>query len=298
MIKNFSEWQRVRRLKEAGAAKLSFSEFQFLERMQEDFNKALRIAVTIPLSPEFFFYSYLVFPLFSFNNPWAWRALPSSFDDPHDAALRTHILQQRRLQAVASAVLALKADALGGGSEKLQREREAQLGIIQEALRCERLDAAMQHLSSFFCVGTLRDTKKLRVSNMPSRLVKECVRCIGEEGVWDLPLVRKFNAAALQNYLEKLKRSDAFLAAKGLQALSPQELRTACAERGIHADASGKAEAHQAQLQRWLNLVAAPPAGSGLHNEYNRRFALLALHAVADFRRSSFADPYRALLQQ
>ncbi|RYG66491.1 hypothetical protein EON64_09645, partial [archaeon] len=274
---------------------LSFSDFQFLERMQEDFNKALRIVVTIPLSPEFFFYSYLVFPLFSSNNPWAWRAMPSSFDDPADASLRAHILRQRRLQAVVSSVLALKADTLGGCNEALRREREGQLKQIESALRCEELDAALQQLSSFFSASSLKDAKKLRVTRMPSRLVKECVRCIGEEGVWDLPLVRSFNGAALHTHLQRLQRSDAFLVAKGPHNLAPQELQAACAERGMSAGSG--VEGQVRELQTWLSLVATSPSGGGLQNEHNKRFALLALHAARDFRHSDFAATYRALLQ-
>lgn len=76
--KNFLEAERLKKLLKAGGNEaLTFQEYGFLEKANEDFSKVFRMIVTIPFSPEFFFYSYILFPAMARTNPFAWSAMPS-----------------------------------------------------------------------------------------------------------------------------------------------------------------------------------------------------------------------------
>jgi hypothetical protein len=98
-IKNYQRAQRLKELKKKkGDHALSFDEFKFLESSNEDLSKCFRLGITLPLSPEFFFYSYIVLPMMNSNNPWAWIALPSSFDQPEMKKKREEVVVKKRIQ--------------------------------------------------------------------------------------------------------------------------------------------------------------------------------------------------------
>ena len=76
--KNFLEADRLKKLRKAGGNEaLTFTEYRFIEKASEDLSKIFRMIVTIPFSPEFFFYSYIVFPAMATNNPFAWSSMSS-----------------------------------------------------------------------------------------------------------------------------------------------------------------------------------------------------------------------------
>jgi hypothetical protein len=95
-IAAFPEAQRLEEIrKKGGDNALSFSDYQFLKRAGSDKWKFLRMLVTIPISPELFFYSYVVFPMISAGNPWAWQSLLckfSTWSNIFTIRLRAHIL--------------------------------------------------------------------------------------------------------------------------------------------------------------------------------------------------------------
>ena len=83
--KNFLEAERLKKLRKLkGVSALSFSEYGFIVKANDDLAKIFRMVITIPFSPEFFFYSYIVFPAMAPTNPFAWSSMSSG--------KRTHIL--------------------------------------------------------------------------------------------------------------------------------------------------------------------------------------------------------------
>lgn len=76
--KNFLEAERLKKIRKSrGNGALTFSEYGFIEKANEDMSKIFRMIITIPFSPEFFFYSYIVFPAMASNNPFAWSSMSS-----------------------------------------------------------------------------------------------------------------------------------------------------------------------------------------------------------------------------
>ena len=76
--KNFLEAERLKKLRKAGGNEaITFTEYRFIEKASEDLSKIFRMIVTIPFSPEFFFYSYIVFPAMATSNPFAWSSMSS-----------------------------------------------------------------------------------------------------------------------------------------------------------------------------------------------------------------------------
>ena len=101
--KYFMEVSKLEKLKKLkGSEALTFTEHKLIETWQDDKWKLVRMLVTLPFSPEFFFYSYLVFPAIGNGQPWAWVQLPSVFDSPVDEMNRREVIQNRRLHAVVS----------------------------------------------------------------------------------------------------------------------------------------------------------------------------------------------------
>ena len=76
--KNFLEAERLKKLRKLkGISALTFSEYGFIVKANDDLSKIFRMIITIPFSPEFFFYSYIVFPAMAPNNPFAWSSMSS-----------------------------------------------------------------------------------------------------------------------------------------------------------------------------------------------------------------------------
>lgn len=76
--KNFLEAERLKKLRKLkGISALTFSEYGFIVKANDDLSKIFRMIITIPFSPEFFFYSYIVFPAMAPNNPFAWASMSS-----------------------------------------------------------------------------------------------------------------------------------------------------------------------------------------------------------------------------
>ena len=101
--KYFMEVSKLEKLKKTkGSEALTFTEHKLIETWQDDKWKLGRMICTLPFSPEFFFYSYLVFPAIGNGQPWAWAQLPSVFDTSVDEMNRREVIQNRRLHAVVS----------------------------------------------------------------------------------------------------------------------------------------------------------------------------------------------------
>lgn len=230
------------RSKKLGLPSISFTDYNFLERSKADISKCFRLLITIPLSPEFFFYSYMIFPILSANNPWAWRALPSSFDDVSDAIVREQAIVKRRVQTVVISLHTLKTDTLDDvGNSKLVSSRKKQLDIIGRALQQTSLAKALDELSPWL-LSEGNKASKLSVGQVPGLIIKQCCRSVGLDGVPNLPVVRRLNIGELNGYLEKLRSSDTFLETKGLSGLSLDEIKMACFERCISATVQCYAE--------------------------------------------------------
>jgi hypothetical protein len=130
LVSNFKKAEKLKKLrKNKGDEALSFSDFRFLEKAKEDWSKSFKLMITIPFSPEFFFYSYIVFPMMSTDNPWAWKAMPSSFDDPADKVRRHNALRKRRVQAVVVAIQTLQNDLQDDLPKEKVREEKSNWAV-------------------------------------------------------------------------------------------------------------------------------------------------------------------------
>eukprot|EP00981_Chlorochromonas_danica_P001990 scaffold409_cov167-Ochromonas_danica.AAC.22 len=300
---NLKEGNRLRKLmKQSGMEALTFSEFKLLETVKHDLSKSLRMLLFLPLSPELFFYSYILGPMISFNNPWAWQSLPSTFDDAADAKVRERALVKRRLNTAMFSIHQLKIDTMDDKDAGLRKKRGEQVELIERALQAPTLAAALQILQPLL-ITDRKHAATLKCEHVPPTIIKECIRSFGVDGVpaW-LPVVRRMNHAELRQYFDRLRRSDDFLFAKGLKEMSLGELQVACFERGI---GTNRPEAQLRQdLTSWLQTLtpkegAAPPSSLSKlqENVQNRRFAMVALNVAKEIKTSDFASTYRHILK-
>lgn len=225
-MENVRKTLSLRKLqKKNGITSLSFTEFKFLEQAKDDLSKCVRLLVTVPLSPEFFMYSNIVFPLFSSHNPWAWKSLPSSFDDTHDAYVRERALVKRRMQTALLGLHTMQADTLDDlGAPEMRQRKVAIVERIERALKQKSFDRALEELEPWLVSKDEKTARKLSASALPGAIVKQCLRSFGSDGVPNIPIIRRMNAGELSNKIKKISDSDNFLASKGIAALSPDEV--------------------------------------------------------------------------
>jgi hypothetical protein len=207
---DFMEAERLKKLKKVrGLKALSFSEFKFLDQTKQDFGKLIRLAITFPFSPEFFFYSYIVFPMMAPTNPWAWNSWPAGFDsDPVDMERRKSTLEKRRLQAAMSTIVALNGDSADELDEKKKAARSEQLSLIEQALKCSKLRDAVAAVQPFLFtkMSGKPNALELVLEDVPGSIVKSCCKSIGVEGVPNVPVVRRLNIGEVSRYMEKVRK--------------------------------------------------------------------------------------------
>ena len=320
MFSNFSKNRRLRKIvKQNGKASISFTDFQSLETAKEDFSKCLRLLFTSTFGPEFFFYSYVVFPMMQSSNPFSWRSLPSSFDIPEFKLLRRKIMKKRRIQTLMSAVQAINNEAIEDVPEKKRFMREEFLDVLEAALSESSLEKSMALLSPYYTVNVdskpsrsvnniIKKATNLNYEHIPSSVVKDCVRSFGFDGVPSIPLIGRLNRGDLNRYLEKIRDSDSYLMKKGTNNLNAREIRLACFERCIN-DRRPTKDLHR-DLNQWLSIMSISGENdlnakkkkiiptSGVVEKYQeKRLALMSLFVVKDLRQSEFASPYKALLK-
>eukprot|EP01038_Epipyxis_sp_PR26KG_P014915 gene14915-20064_t len=315
IITNYLKAEKLKSIRKIeGEEALTFGEFKFLEQSKEDIGKIFRLAITIPFSPEFFFYSYLVMPIMSFpSNPWAWSAMPSSFDNEETYQKRQKIINKRRIQALVRSLVTLKDDTLDNIAEKTRDIREGQLAVICKSLKRNKVSiaAAMDEVKDWieYESKSPKSFEKLsiRADTVPGAVIKDCCRAIGAEGVPNIPLIRRFNIAELSKYIEKIKNSDDFIRKIGTKSLSEEELQKACDERCISTHSKSK-KALCSDIDQWLSIIYKPSnqqvikdGNSKLYfaaNPYNKRFALMTLYVAKELKSSDFGSMYNDLFSK
>lgn len=314
LFPNFMTAEKLKRLRKAGGdAAITFTQFKFLDTAKEDFGKCLRLGVTFPLSPEFFFYSYIVFPMMSPSNPWAWRAMPSTFDLPEEKELRNEALSQRRIQSLVSIVNALKVETNADISTTIRNERVKQVNRIEKALSAKNLRDALDALNPWLLSepkSATSPTLAIKAGKIVGSALRDASRACGGEGYPNLPLVKRMNIGDIKSYVDRLRESDQFISNVGVDSLNDSEIREACFDRCIRINGRGKS-ALRRDLEDWIDLATEPvsmPSSSNrrgglggkaplMMNAQNRRLALMCLHASKDLASSPYASTYRCLLQ-
>jgi len=302
-MKKAANIKKLKKLK--GLPALSFTQYQFLQQTKGDITKCFRLLITIPLSPEFFFYSYIVFPLFSSSNPWAWRSLPSGFDDPRDVAVRETAINKRRQQTVVFGLHALQAETIDDvGTLELRREKINVLNTIEKVLKTNTLSSGLELIKPWL-LSDVNSSKKLGIKKVPGSVVKQCCRSFGEEGVPNIPLIRRLNIGQVNTQINNIRESDNFLDLRGVKTLTNEEAKAACYERCISTEKK-TAPQMRSDLTEWLDEVKKPVAlptsvstGKGkatvmVTNYQNKRLAMMALHTVKGLKSSDFCAVYRA----
>lgn len=219
---------RQRKAKQ-GALALSYEETKQLSVMYSDLmNMATKVFIFFA-SKEWFFYNNLLFPLMSQKNPWIWpQSFPSSFDDATFKARRENALQQRKFLALLSGVEQLEAGVSDDLPEKQRQDRAAQIDTIKKALLANKkgtLSEALSVLDSWLLVPkNSKNSKEIRLQNIPSKLVKEILRSVGTDGVPDWIIINQMNRGTLRKYFDGLAQSDTFLVQKGINNLSVNDV--------------------------------------------------------------------------
>jgi hypothetical protein len=206
LVTNFQEAERIKKFKKKHGEKLlTFSQYKFLEQSKDDFSKLFRLGITLPISPSLFFYSYIVFPMISFSNPWAWQALPSSYDDEDDKLTRQKIIQGRRTRAIFKAVTILEQDAAENGNTETQNNRMKTIEYLIKSLNSKSLSESMSCLQPWFQTDSKNSGKLvLNLSLFPGSIINDCCKSLGIDALPNLPLIRRFSIGQLSSYLDKV----------------------------------------------------------------------------------------------
>ena len=327
---DFQKQRELRTLqKQRGNGALSYSEFKFLERAGDDVGKLLRAGLFCLASPEYFFYSYLVIPMMSSGNPWAWRTHPSGFDSGEDKFSRDRICIHRRQIAVVSALTTLFAGCADDSDVKLKEARRGQLALVQEAIEASSskgIASALQVLDPWINISNDKFSKnggsrffghradtvastsagvdkqastfprvKLDIQGVPWSTVKDMCRAVGVDGVPNIWFLRRINRGELIKYYDTIRNGDEFISSVGIGALGEDEVLNCCIERCISVDPSRDNKALRQDLQSWIQLATAKDG----RNEQNKRLVLSSLHICRDVSKdpSGLGGALRAILK-
>lgn len=224
----YKDYNRIRKIKrKQGSSSISFTEFKLLQSAKEDLSKAFRMLVMLPLSPEFFIYSYLLGPIISTaKSPWAWAAYPSTFDDTDDKAIRDRVVSGRRTQAAVFGLYTLQSVMIDELDASRKAQREAEFKMVEKALKAKSPEEGMKVLQPWFATYRRKNeaTDKLDLTKVPGGIVKQFLRGLGSDGVPNIPLVRRLNNAEVKKYIDTVRNGDEFLQQKGIKHLSNEEV--------------------------------------------------------------------------
>eukprot|EP01033_Poteriospumella_lacustris_P003966 gene3966-2822_t len=284
-------WQLRQKSKREGILSLTYEESKKMEIAQSDAMGLVSKAFYLSMAKQWFLYSNVLMPLISSNNPWLWvQNFPSVFDSPKYKAMRERILQQRRHQALVGALEQFQIETEEDKPAKQRQERLEQVAVITEALnkKSSSLAEAYSVLEPWLMVpNNQHSLKSIRLSSVPGKIIKDFLRSTGTDGLPNLPIIHTFNRGPFRKYFESLMNGDDFLMKKGVQNLTPGDIKLACYERGIVTENKSPLVL-QKELQDWLSLsfkTTTPPgtkAGFAV-NPLERRVALFALNVARDF---------------
>jgi hypothetical protein len=220
-----SSWNIHKKKEKGGLSALTYTDMRSLSRTKSDVLKCLRLFVSIPMAPELFMYTKVMFPLLSTHNPWAWKAFPSSFDSPENAAKREKALVKRQMQTTVYGLHELQGQSIDdtGSLDKIESMR-MKLQRIERALTHSRLDSSLQELRPWLLSTSASQATRLDLKSVPGSIVQQCCRALGEDVVPNVPLLRKINTMRLNGKLSSVRESDDFLLIKGIDALSSEEV--------------------------------------------------------------------------
>jgi len=226
LLDNFREADRLKKLrKKYGDDYLTFSEYKLIERSRDDFNKLFRLGITLPISPQFFMYSYILFPMFTPGNPWAWRSFPSTYDFKEEKEIRSKIINKRRVRGVFHALTLLEQDYGENTSPELATKRANQLKTLKQALKTNKLEESLHVLQSWLHTEQKKASKlSLRLDFIPGAVISDCCKALGMDALPNLPLIRRFNVGELGSYCKRLAEEDSFLSSVGIQKLADHEV--------------------------------------------------------------------------
>jgi hypothetical protein len=186
----------------------------------------------------------------------------------------------------------------------LRREKVDVLNTLEKVLKTNSLSSGLEMIKPWL-LSEVGSSKKLGIKKVPGSVVKQCCRSFGEEGVPNLPLIRRVNIGEVNTQIEKIRDSDAFLSFKGVKSLTNNEAKVACYERCISTEKKTPPQMRN-DLTEWLDEVNKPAAlptsvstGKGkakvmVTNYQNKRLAMMALHTVKGLKSSDFCAVYRA----
>lgn len=319
--------------KRDGLQSLTYDEYKMLQTHDDDLSKVFRMAITIPISPELFLYSYVIIPLISFTTnytPWIFKTFPSTFEYPEEIKQRKDIIEKRRYQGLTNMLQWYKSHSMEQVLHESKDPYLKQQEVIEKVLESKSISYSLELLAQWYITTTTSNNKKrnekafievthksAQLKNIPWPIVKDCVKAIGSDGLPNIWFIRRFNLNEIQSYLKRLRESDGYLFTKGgksyISSLSSKNLEELCNERFI----STKRDVSQLRksLEQWLDhmnsnsLTTLPMSITSSFpmnnkyvdqpkvtvNEQNKRFVLLALQVYNDIKTSEYSSSYRKL---
>ena len=183
LFAEFKEAEEIKKIKrKQGEIALSYTQYNLLNNAKEDFYKLLKVGLTLPLSPQFFFYSYIVFPMMTPTNPWAWRAFPSTYDkDTNDIQTRKNIIHNRKTEGFFKAITQLQHDVNEENNDDIKQQKIQYINSLKQSLQASSIEQSMNILSSW-CQTEVNKANKLtlHLRSLPSSLVYDFARAVGK----------------------------------------------------------------------------------------------------------------------
>lgn len=242
------------------------------------------------------------------TNPWAWKALPSGFDDANDIIKRDAVIAKRRIQALINSISALKGETVEDQTYEISNVRQKHIEIVEKVLQAKNTDEALDYIQPWLFT-TKKDKKelKLNLGMVPPIIIKECLKSFGLDGLPNIPLIRRFNAGELGKHIKKIQKEDEFLYLKGVNRLESDEIELACRDRCINTDRNDNEL--RKDLQEYLKracmtgdkeIIPTNTKSKGklpvfVMNQNNRVMALLAINVIKDYKKSGFSSTYKLL---
>jgi len=208
-----------------GLTSITFEEFSYIDNTVSDASRALKRLTWAPLGKKWFYFSNLALPLVSSNPLATFWDYPSTFLNAENQQARKEILSKKRMQAAMQALVALQEEqVLLDVRKNTLNDKNSRL--VEHALQQPSLAQALDVLEPLL-VTKSSSAQKLQV-RLPGSLAKQCLQALGVVTVPNLPVLRMVNNFRLRNRVGYIRKSDDFLVAKGLSALSAHEVNYLC----------------------------------------------------------------------
>lgn len=242
-------------LRKNGELSLTYTEFRLLDQYKHDLMSGLRNSVYLVFSPQYFFMMNLIMPLVNYNNPWAWKSFPSTFQLDEDKHLCEQALVKRKFDAVVSCIEAFHKDSHDDKPIEIRYHREKELqqikGLLQDIQQIDqtissstpKIDETQNHEQRYQSISNIlqkvassyilpmNQCKDIYLPMVPGLVRRQIVAGLGIDPSWNLPFFSSMNVGKIKGYFNNIRKYDLFITKKGLETLTSDEVKKVCEER-------------------------------------------------------------------